>query len=70
MAKKNSNSGFERQGAVMGRFRREAKAPVSQSSAVAVAIQAGKQNRAYQEEQKRKAAEAPRFSSKFLATGK
>jgi thiazole synthase ThiGH ThiG subunit len=54
----------------MGQFRRDAKAPVSQSSAVAVAIQAGKQNRAYREEQKRKAAEAPRFSSKFLATGK
>jgi hypothetical protein len=70
MAKKNSNSGFERQAAVLGQFQRDAKAPVSQSSAAAVAMQAGKKNRAYQEEQKRKAAEAPRVSFRFLATGK
>ena len=58
MAKKNSNSGFVRQGAIMSQFSKEAKAPISSSNAVAQCIKG------------RKAAEAPKMSFKFLATGK
>jgi hypothetical protein len=62
MAKKNSNSGFERQGAVLGQFARDAKAPISSSSAVAVAMAGKEQRDAYRAEQARKAAEKPRMS--------
>ena len=62
MAKKDRNSGFERQAAVMGQFARDAKAPVSQSSAVAVAMSGAEERAAYRAEQARKAAEKPRIS--------
>ena len=62
MAKKDRNSGFERQAAVMGQFARDAKAPISQSSAVAVACQGKEAREAYRAEQARKAAETPRIS--------
>jgi hypothetical protein len=62
MAKKAKNSGFERQAAVMGQFARDAKAPVSQSSAVAIAMSGAEERAAYREEQARKAAEKPRIS--------
>jgi hypothetical protein len=62
MAKKDRNSGFERQAAVMGQFARDAKAPVSQSSAAAVAMRGSEERAAYQAEQARKAAEQPRIS--------
>ena len=66
MAKKGRNSGFERQGAVMGQLMRDAKAPVSQSSAVAVAMR-GAEARA---EYRAKVEKPVRVSFKFLATGK
>jgi hypothetical protein len=62
MAKKDRNSGFERQAAILGQFAREAKAPISQSSAVAVAMRGSDARAAYQAEQARKAAEKPRIS--------
>ena len=66
MAKKAKNSGFERQAAVIGQFQRDAKAPVSQSSAVAVAMRGAAARAEY-----RASVEKPaRVSFKFLATGK
>ena len=62
MAKKDRNSAFETQAAVLGKFARTAKAPVSQSSAVAVAMRGAEERAAYREEQARKAAEKPRIS--------
>ena len=70
MAKKNSNSGFVRQGAIMSQFSREAKAPISSSNAVAQSVKGQKERAEYRAEQTRKAAEAPRMSFRFLATGK
>jgi hypothetical protein len=70
MAKKNSNSGFVRQGAIMSQFSREAKAPISSSNAVAQSVKGQKERAEYRAEQARKAAEAPRMSFRFLATGK
>lgn len=67
MAKKSKNSGFERQAAVIGQFARDAKAPVSQSSAVAVAMRGAEERAAYRAEQQRKLAEQPRFSMRVLA---
>lgn len=65
MAKKSKNSGFERQAAVMGQFAREAKAPVSQSSAVAVAMRGAEERAAYRAEQQRILAAQPRMSFRF-----
>ena len=65
MAKKVKNSGFERQAAVMSQFLRDAKAPVSQSSAVAVAMRGSEERAAYRAEQQRKLAEQPRMSFRF-----
>jgi hypothetical protein len=62
MAKKDRNSGFERQAAVMGQFARDANAAVSQSSAAAVAMRGSEERAAYQAAQARKAAERPRIS--------
>jgi len=62
MAKKNSNSGIERQGAIIAQFAREAKAPISSSSAVAVAMKGKESREAYRAEQARKLAETPRIS--------
>jgi len=62
MARKTSNSGIERQAAIIAQFSREAKAPVSASSAVAVAMKGKEQRDAYREEQARKLAAAPRIS--------
>ena len=70
MAKKNSNSGFVRQGSIMGQMLRDAKAPVSSSSAVAVAMEGSDKRAEYIAERARKAAETPRMSFRFLATGK
>ena len=68
MAKKDRNSGFERQAAVIGQFQRDAKAPVSQSSAAAVAMRGSAARAEYQAQ---KAANRPaRVSFQFLATGK
>ena len=65
MAKKSTNSGFERQAAVLGQFVRDAKAPISQSSAVAVAMRGAEERAAYRAEQQRKLAEQPRMSFRF-----
>jgi hypothetical protein len=65
MAKKSTNSGFERQAAVLGQFARDAKAPISQSSAVAVAMRGAEERAAYRAEQQRKLAEQPRMSFRF-----
>jgi hypothetical protein len=65
MAKKSTNSGFERQAAVLGQFARDAKAPISQSSAVAVAMRGTEERAAYRAEQQRKLAEQPRMSFRF-----
>ena len=65
MAKKRTNSGFERQAAVLGQFARDAKAPISQSSAVAVAMRGAEERAAYRAEQQRKLAEQPRMSFRF-----
>ena len=65
MAKKSTNSGFERQAAVLGQFARDAKTPISQSSAVAVAMRGTEERAAYRAEQQRKLAEQPRMSFRF-----
>jgi hypothetical protein len=66
MAKKSTNSGFERQAAVMSQMTRDAKAAVSKSSATAVAMR-GAEARA---EYRAKVEKPVRVSFKFLATGK
>jgi len=62
MAKKGKNSGFERQAAVLGQFARDAKAPISQSSAVAVAMRGADARSEYAAEQALKLAAKPRMS--------
>ena len=62
MAKKNSNSGIERQAAIMAQFSKDARGQVSASSAVAVAMKGKEQREAYRAEQARKLAETPRIS--------
>ena len=69
MAKKNSNSGFERQGAVMGQFRRDARSKDTGNSAVAVALRNSKKKAEYQAKVKAQG-EKPRVSFRFLSTGK
>ena len=65
MAKKDRNSGFERQGAVMGQFQRDAKAGGNTATA-AQAKKQGERNAEY-----RAKVEKPiRVSFKFLSTGK
>ena len=65
MAKKDRNSGFERQGAVMGQFQRDAKAG-GNTTTVAQAKTQGERNAEY-----RAKVEKPiRVSFKFLSTGK
>ena len=65
MAKKDRNSGFERQGAVMGQFQRDAKAG-GNTTTVAEAKRQGERNTEY-----RAKVEKPiRVSFKFLSTGK
>jgi hypothetical protein len=66
MAKKTKNSGFERQAAVIGQFAKDARTPVSQSSAVAVAMRGAEERAAYRAEQQRKLAAQPRVSFRFL----
>ena len=65
MAKKGRNSGFERQGAVMSQFSRDARTG-GNTTTVAQAIELGKRKAEYAAKQT-----APtRVSFKFLATGK
>ena len=65
MAKKDRNSGFERQGAVMGQFQRDAKVG-GNTTTVAQAKQQGARNAEY-----RAKVEKPiRVSFKFKITGK
>ena len=70
MAKKNSNSGFERQGAVMGQFRRDARSKDTGNSAVAVALRNSKKKAEYQAKKKAELESQPRMSLRFLTTGK
>ena len=65
MAKKDRNSGFERQGAVMGQFQRDAKAG-GNTTTVAQAKQQGERNAEY----RAKVEKSIRVSFKFLSTGK
>ena len=68
MAKKSTNSGFERQAAVMGQMSRDARSKATGKSAVDLAM-AGKEKReAYRAEQEAKKEE--RVSFRFLSTGK
>ena len=68
MAKKDRNSGFERQAAVMGQMTRDAKPKSTGKSATEIAM-AGKEKRdAYRAEQDAKKKE--RVSFRFLSTGK
>lgn len=62
MAIGKRNSGKVKQDAVIAQFAREARLPISQSSAVAVACQGKEAREAYRAEQARKAAETPRIS--------
>jgi hypothetical protein len=70
MAKKSSNSGFERQEAVMSQFRRDARSKDTGNSAVAQALRAGKKNAEYRAKRQAEEAAKPRVSFKFLSTGK
>jgi len=56
------NSGKFKQDAILGQFAREARLPVSQSSAVAVAMRGSEAREAYRVEQAAKAAAKPRMS--------
>jgi hypothetical protein len=70
MAKKSTNSGFERQSAIMGQFACIARQGESDGSASALAIAQGVKLAADRAaRQARKAAE-PRMSFRFLSTGK
>ena len=69
MAKRSRNSGFERQGAVMGQFRRDARSS-NENCAVMQAIRAGKKNAEYRAKQQAKQEAKPQFSPKFIHTGK
>ena len=62
MAIGKRNSGKVKQDAVIAQFAREAKLPVSQSSAVAVAMRGADAREAYRAEQAAKAAAKPRMS--------
>ena len=65
MAKKSTNSGFERQAAVMAQMSKDARVG-GNTTTVAQAIKQGQRKAEYQAKQ-----EAPvRVSFKFLATGK
>ena len=65
MAKKAKNSGFERQGAVMGQFQRDARVG-GNTTTVAQAQKQGERNAEY-----RAKVEKPiRVSFRFLSTGK
>ena len=65
MAKKDRNSGFERQAAVLGQFTRDAKVG-GNTTTVAQAIEQGKKNAEYRAKQ----VKPVRVSFKFLSTGK
>ena len=65
MAKKDRNSGFERQAAVLGQFTRDAKVG-GNTTTVAQAIEQGKKNAGYRAKQE----QPVRVSFKFLSTGK
>ena len=65
MAKKDRNSGFERQAAVMGQFTRDAKVG-GNTTTVDQAIEQGKKNAEY----RAKLEKPVRVSFKFLSTGK
>jgi hypothetical protein len=69
MAKSNRNSGFERQEAVMGQFRRDAR-DRSGSEIVKQAKEAGRKQREYQAKKKAELEAQPRMSPRFLTTGK
>ena len=69
MAKRSQNSGFERQGAVMGQFRRDARSS-NANCAVMQAIRAGKKNAEYRVKQQAKQEAKPLFSPKFMHTGR
>jgi ATP:corrinoid adenosyltransferase len=69
MAKGSRNSGFERQGAVMGQFRRDARSS-NANCAVMQAIKAGKKNAEYRAKREAEQAAKPQFSPKFLHTGR
>lgn len=62
MAIGKRNSGKVKQDAVLAQFAKDARLPISQSSAVAVACLGKDQREAYRVEQARKAAEKPRIS--------
>jgi hypothetical protein len=69
MAKKSRNSGFERQGAVMGQFRRDARSRGG-SEIVKQAKEAGRKNAEYRARKEAEKANEPRMSPRFLTTGK
>jgi len=56
------NSGKVKQDAVLAQFAKDARLPVSQSSAVAVACEGREQRAKYREDQAAKAATKPRVS--------
>lgn len=56
------NSGKVKQDAVLAQFAKDARLPISQSSAVAVACEGREQRAKYREEQAAKAATKPRVS--------
>ncbi len=65
MAKKDRNSGFERQAAVLGQFARDARVG-GNTTTVAQAIEQGKKNAEYRAKQE----QPVRVSFRFLSTGK
>lgn len=65
MAKKDRNSGFERQAAVMGQFTRDAKVG-GNTTTVDQAIEQGRRNAEY----RAKLEKPVRVSFRFLSTGK
>jgi hypothetical protein len=65
MAKKSTNSGFERQAAVMGQFTRDAKVG-GNTTTVDQAIKQGQKNAEY----RAKVEKPVRVSFRFLSTGK
>jgi hypothetical protein len=69
MAKRSQNSGFERQGAVIGQFHRDARSS-NANCAVMQAIRAGKKNAEYRAKQQAKQEAKPLFSPKFMHTGR
>ena len=65
MAKKDRNSGFERQSAVLGQFTRDAKVG-GNTTTVNQAIKQGRKNAEYRAKQEKPI----RVSFRFLTTGK